>query len=91
MGARETARARAEAASGRELAVLVDGPWMARWYWRDDLEAIQAASRRYPDGHTCAEHRCYVPTEQFCDNPEGLGPGRAWRYRPRTAVTECGG
>lgn len=76
------ARARAEAASGRELAMLADGPWANRWYWRDNLEAMQAASARYPDGHPCAEHRGYRPTNEYRDNPEGLGSGRVWRYRP---------
>ncbi|WP_226358782.1 hypothetical protein [Pseudonocardia sp. ICBG601] len=39
-----------QVADGRELAVLVDGPWRGRWYWADDLAAMQDASRRYPDG-----------------------------------------
>jgi hypothetical protein len=27
----------------RELAALVDGPRKLRWFWREDLEGMQAA------------------------------------------------
>ena len=70
----------------RELAVLVDGPWAPRWYWRDVLEAEQAGSRRM---HACGgaaqlDTKChYQPTEQWVDHPfEDDVRGRAWRYRP---------
>jgi len=36
----------AEQAADRELAALVDGPRTLRWFWRDDLEGMQAAARR---------------------------------------------
>jgi len=36
----------AEQAAVRELAVVVDGPHAGRWYWRDDLEAMQRSARR---------------------------------------------
>jgi hypothetical protein len=68
--------------STEELAVLVDGPWASRWYWRDDLEQMQAASARYPDGHVCAQHRDYVPTDQWREHPHEFPAGRVWRYQP---------
>lgn len=68
--------------AGRELAALVDGPWSPRWYWRSDLEAMQHAGRRHPDGHPAAELRRYAPTDRFCDHPgEPDVTGRVWRYR----------
>ena len=36
----------AEQATVRELAALVDGPRTLRWFWREDLENMQAAARR---------------------------------------------
>jgi len=36
----------AEQATVRELAALVDGPRKLRWFWREDLENMQAAARR---------------------------------------------
>ena len=36
----------AEQAAVRELAALVDGPRKLRWFWRDELEGMQAAARR---------------------------------------------
>jgi|GEM_PF-5394582 len=61
----------AQASTGRELAALTDGRWAPRWYWRDDLEAMQAASRRmsYPDEHPAAVLRAYRPTETWIDPP----------------------
>lgn len=75
----------AEQAAGRELAVLVDGPFRLRWYWRDELEQMQQASRRvgHPDGHPAARMRGYQPTEQHQTHPLESGvTGRVWRYRP---------
>ena len=75
----------AQQATRRELAALVDGPWAPRWYWREDLEAIQASTRTmgHPDDHPAAEIRHYHPTEQWVDHPhEQDVRGRAWRYRP---------
>jgi hypothetical protein len=34
--------------AGRELTVLVDGPWARRWYWADDFAGMHQAARRYP-------------------------------------------
>jgi hypothetical protein len=36
----------AEQAAVRELAVVLDGPHAGRWYWRDDLEAMQRSAQR---------------------------------------------
>lgn len=75
----------AQQATGRELAVLADGPWAPRWYWGDDLEAMQQASRRtgHPDSHPAAVLRNYRPTGRWIDHPtEPDVRGRAWTYRP---------
>lgn len=75
------------AASTRELAVLVDGPWAHRWYWRDQLEAMQRASRTvgYPDEHPSAVLRGYRPTGTRRPHPDGCDrTGREWRYQPPT-------
>lgn len=78
--------ARAETVrSGRELAALVDGPWAPRWYWRDELEAMQAASRRagHPEGHPSAALRAYRPTGERVPHPHHPDhDGRAWRHHP---------
>lgn len=70
----------------REVAVLADGPWAPRRYWRDDLEAMQHASRAmgYPDRHPSAVLRGYQPTDQhtFDGGPDSDQPARVWRYRP---------
>ncbi|WP_226360949.1 hypothetical protein [Pseudonocardia sp. ICBG1142] len=78
-----------QVADGRELAVLADGPWRGRWYWADDLTAIQDTSRRYPDGHPAAELRTYAPTDGFVPHPhEPEVTGRLWRHHPHpTAAT----
>ncbi|WP_226363364.1 hypothetical protein [Pseudonocardia sp. ICBG1142] len=78
-----------QSADGRELAVLVDGPWRGRWYWADDLAAMQHASRRYPDGHPAAELRTYRPSNEFVPHPgEPEVTGRLWHHHPYpTAVT----
>lgn len=84
MGERMTRRTLAEQAARRELAALVDGPWAPRWYWRDELEAMQAASRSvgHPDGHPAAQLRCYRPTDGFRPHPEdAAASGREWRYQ----------
>lgn len=54
----------------REVAVLADGPWAPRRYWRADLEAMQHASRArgYPDRHPCAVLRGYHRTDQHTDD-----------------------
>lgn len=75
---------------GRDLVVLGDGPWARHWYWRDDLEAIQAASRAvgYPDDHPSAQLRNYRNSDQQRPHPDD--PDRVaqvWTYRPPDAVT----
>ncbi|WP_226363375.1 hypothetical protein [Pseudonocardia sp. ICBG1142] len=76
-----------QVADGRELAVLVDGPWRGRWYWADDLTAIQHASRRYPDSHPAAELRTYAPSSELAPHPvEPEVTGRLWRHHPTTAT-----
>jgi len=77
--------------TGRELAVLVDGPWAPRCYWRDELEDMQAASRRmgYPDDHPSAALRAYRPTDERAPhqhNPDH--DGRLWRYHPPGPPTD---
>lgn len=67
-----------------ELAVLADGPWLSRWYWRADLERMQESARRFPEGDPAGQHQSYRPTNEWRDNPEGFGSGRVWRYRPTT-------
>ncbi len=76
----------AQQAARRELAALADGRWAPAWYWRDELEAMQASARNM--------HRCggaaqldpiahYRPTGQWVDHPtEQDVRGRAWRYQP---------
>ncbi|WP_226361039.1 hypothetical protein [Pseudonocardia sp. ICBG1142] len=85
--AHRRSRMAAQAADGRELAVLVGGPWRGHWYWTDDLEAIQHASRRYPDSHPAAELRSYRPSNEFVPHPhEPEVTGRLWRHHPSTAT-----
>lgn len=75
----------AQQTADRELAALVNGPWAPRWYWREDLEAMQLASRRtgHPDGDPAAVLRSYRPTQQWIDHPSEEGVrGRAWTYQP---------
>lgn len=77
-------------AAGRELAALVNGPFRLRWYWRDELEQMQSASRRYADAHPAARLRRYRPTDEQCPQPiEPDVTGRAWRYAaPATTSKE---
>ena len=79
-------------AAGRELAVLGNGPWAPRWYWRDDLEAMQEASRGagHGDDHPAAVLRGYAPTGEWRDHPDGMGSGRVWRYRAAAGQREQG-
>ncbi len=77
----------------RELAALIDGPRRLRWFWRDELEAMQTATRRrgYPDEHPAAVYRCYHPTQEWIDHPTtGDVRGRAWTYQPPAADTPPG-
>lgn len=75
----------AKQAAHRELVALVDGPWAPAWFWRDELEAMQASSRRmgHPDEHEAAWLRHYQPTGQWVDHPSDDDVrGHAWHYHP---------
>jgi len=80
----------AEQAAVRELAVLVDGPQALRWFWREDLEQMQAAAQRmgHPLEHPAAVYRLYQPTGEWVAHPtEPTGVhGRAWRHHQRPAA-----
>ena len=68
----------------RELAVLVDGPRKSRWFWRADLEQMQAAAQRmgYPLDRPAAVYRLYRPTQEWIAHPTESGVhGRAGRYQ----------
>lgn len=78
--------------AGRELVVLIDGPWARRCYWRADLEAMQQASRDtgYGDTHPSAVLRGYRPTEQhqpIADDPARTA--RVYRFTPPTAEADA--
>lgn len=78
---------------GREMVVLGDGPWARHWYWRDDLEGMQAASRAvgYPDQHPSAQLRHYQPTGRRQPHPDGDGRfGQVWTYHPPDATPPAG-
>ncbi|OLL89401.1 hypothetical protein [Pseudonocardia sp. Ae331_Ps2] len=82
---RPTTRLAVQVADGRELAVLVDGPWRGRWYWRADLDAMQTTAHRHPHGHPAAELRTYAPTGTWTEHPtEPKVTGRVWRHHPHT-------
>ena len=79
----------AEQATVRELATLVDGPRKLRWFWRDELEGMQAAARRMGHSlhHPAATYRCYHPTDEWVEHPtEPDVLGRAWHYRKPAAA-----
>jgi len=86
-----------EQAQARELAVVVDGPHAGRWYWRDELEAMQQSARRmgYPPAHPAATFTRYRPTDEWAEHPCEPGvQGRAWRYHqppatPRRVHRRC--
>jgi len=74
----------AEQAAARELAALVDGPRKSRWFWREDLEQMQAAARRmgHPPDRPAAVYRLYRPTQEWIAHPTEPGVhGRAWRHQ----------
>jgi hypothetical protein len=76
--------------AGRELVVLVDGPWARRCYWRDDLDAMQRASRSmgYLDGHPAAVLRGYRPTDEQQPHPDDAERTvRVFRFTPPDADT----
>jgi len=47
--------------AGAELVVLIDGPWAGRWYWAEDLVAMQHAARRYQPNHRPGSCRATSP------------------------------
>ena len=67
----------------RELAALVDGPRKLRWFWREDLEGMQAAARRM--GHPARPSGRDVPLLPP-DRRVGRAPHRARRPGPRVAL-----
>ena len=77
-------------AAVRELAALVDGPQALRWFWREDLEQMQAAAQRmgHPLEHPAAVYRLYQPTGEWVEHPtEPTGVhGRAWRHQEPPAA-----
>ncbi len=92
-----TGRASRAATAGgeqeRQLVVLADGPWARCWYWRDDLEAMQQASRNvgYSDTHPAAVLRPYQPTDQHQAHPHNEGrSGRVYRFGPAQEVPGAG-
>ena len=79
----------AEQAAVRELAALVDGPQALRWFWREDLEQMQAAAQRrgHPPTHPAAVYRRYRPTQEWIAHPtEPDVHARAWRHHQRPAA-----
>jgi len=74
-------RGLARQAASRELAVLVDGPRRARWYWRDDLESSATAARRMVE---CGQQ----PSDEWIPHPADPDVhGRVWRYRGAAAIS----
>ena len=53
----------------RELAVVVDGPHVDHWYWRDELEAMQQSAERtgYPPEHPAATFTHYWPADEWIE------------------------
>jgi len=77
-----------EQAAVRELAALVDGPHKSRWFWREDLEQMQAAAQHmgHPPEHPAAVYRHYRPTQQWIAHPTEPGVhARAWHHQPIAA------
>ena len=73
----------------RELAALVDGPQALRWFWREDLEQMQAAAQRMGHRleHPAAVYRLYQPTQEWIAHPTEPGVhGRAWRHHQPPAA-----
>ena len=73
----------------RELAALVDGPQALRWFWRDELEQMQAAAQRmgHPLDRPAAVYRLYQPTGEWITHPTEPGVhGRTWRHHQPAAA-----
>lgn len=71
--------------AARERAVLVDGPWAPRWYWRDELEAMQQAGRRSPQS---AVLRRYRSTTKFRPIPLTRRPPPSRAPTPTGSTTQ---
>lgn len=77
-----------QVAGGRELVVLADGPWGQRWYWADELAAMQETVRRFPADHPAGELQNYRRTSCRFPHPEDSELfGQAYRYLPAPAAT----
>jgi hypothetical protein len=76
-------RLAADVAGGRDLVVLVDGPWVGCWYWADNWAAVQRAARRFPPSHPSGELARYEATEERVAHPDRWEPGiygTVWIY-----------
>jgi hypothetical protein len=70
--------------AGRELVALTDGLWRGRWYWADQLAAIQETARRYPPEHAAGQLQSYqCSTERVSHPDEPDVSGIAYRYQPQ--------
>ena len=77
-----------QVAGGRELVVLADGPWAQRWYWGDELAAMQQTARRFPAAHPAGELQHYQRSSESFPHPENAELlGQAYRYLPAAAAT----
>jgi hypothetical protein len=77
-----------QVAAGRELIVLVDGPWARRWYWTDDFADMQQAARRYPPQKPAGELQNYQRTEHTVGHPgDHQVSGIAYRFREPTPAS----
>jgi hypothetical protein len=69
--------------AGPELVVLTDGPWRGRWYWADELAAIQEAARRYPPEDAAGQLQSYrLSTDRVSHPDEPEITGTAHCYQP---------
>lgn len=76
-----------QVAGGRDLVVLVDGPWRHRWYWADDLAAMQHTAARYPLDRPAGQLRGYIPTTHRVPHPTDPElTGTAYRYAPEVVA-----
>jgi hypothetical protein len=80
-----------QVAAGAELVVLADGPWSGRWYWAQDLAAMQRAARRYRPTHDAGQLQSYQRTTDQRPHPaDSKVAGAIYRYRPPTMSSEDG-
>ena len=77
-----------QVATGAELVVLADGPWAGRWYWAEDLAAMQRAARRYRPTDAAGQLQNYQRGTDHAPHPsDPKVTGLIYRYRPPTPVT----